>query len=222
MPDEAKSNDDIPRQRGSDFEELLQRAIAGDAEAVANVVESLRTYLLLIANQEVDRDLQAKFGASDLVQSALIVAHRKFAEFQGKSIDALQGWVRQILRHDLIDARRRFKGTARRQTNAEIPIEGSSGPKISLVDPMETPATLSSQHEQFRMVQNALSDLPPNYQKVIEMRNWQEMSFGEIGEFFGTGEDAARKLWSRALLRLKEVLNTKYPEMDSISWNQLK
>jgi RNA polymerase sigma-70 factor, ECF subfamily len=199
------------------FNRCLKQAQKGDAGAIEQIVESLRPYLTLIADQELDRRLQAKLGASDLVQSALFAANQQFGNFRGNSLEALRGWVRQILRNDLTDARRGFMYAACRNVGAEIRVDDLPVIADPLVDPWATPATMTSVQEQFDIVDAALHQLPENYRRAIQMRNWQDRTFREIGEELGTGEDAARKLWGRAILRLKEVIYTQHPGFESTS-----
>jgi RNA polymerase sigma-70 factor (ECF subfamily) len=48
-------------------EALIRSARAGSAEALGKILETCRLYLMVIANAELDPELQAKFAASDLV-----------------------------------------------------------------------------------------------------------------------------------------------------------
>jgi RNA polymerase sigma-70 factor (ECF subfamily) len=51
-----------------DAAQWLPAARAGSREALGEVLEACRGYLLLLAQEELDPALQAKGGASDLVQ----------------------------------------------------------------------------------------------------------------------------------------------------------
>ena len=70
----------------------LPAAQAGSREALGQVLEACRAYLLLIAREELDPALQAKGGASDLVQQTFLEAQRDFARFQGDS-RSLLAWA---------------------------------------------------------------------------------------------------------------------------------
>lgn len=210
-------NSSSSRTSGEDaFDALLRRALAGDDAAIIDVIESLRPYLLLIANQNCDHDLRGKVGASDLVQSALIAAHRNFADFRGTTAEEFNRWVKQILNNNLIDARRHYKGTARRNIDDEIRLDDSPIVSDELEDAREMPTSLLLQSERRRLIERAMAELPENYARVVRLRNWQGLTFREIGQQLNTGEDAARKLWSRALLRLHDLIQAKFPELDSI------
>ena len=57
----------------------LQAARDGSREAMGNLLEACRAYLLLVANRELAADLRAKGGASDLVQDTFLEGHRNFS-----------------------------------------------------------------------------------------------------------------------------------------------
>jgi hypothetical protein len=66
--------------------QLMQAARAGSAEALGRLLEGCRAYLLLAANRQLDADLQAKGGPSDLVQETFLEAQKDFPPFQGARI----------------------------------------------------------------------------------------------------------------------------------------
>src|SRR3984957_13210721 len=109
-----------------DANQWLPKARAGSSEALGQVLEACRGYLLLIAQQELDPALQAKGGASDLVQQAFLEAQRDFAAFHGTTHAALLAWMRQLLVNNLANFRRDFHRDKRRVTR-EIALPGGEG-----------------------------------------------------------------------------------------------
>src|SRR5438094_9736562 len=75
----------------------LPAARAGSMEALGQALEEFRHYLLRIAEQELDPDLRAKGGASDLVQLTFLEAQRDFARFHGDTAAELRAWLRRLL-----------------------------------------------------------------------------------------------------------------------------
>jgi hypothetical protein len=69
--------------------DLLAAARRGSREALGQSLEACRRYLLAIADRQLDQDLQAKGGASDLVQETFLEAQRDFGQFHGPSPDEL-------------------------------------------------------------------------------------------------------------------------------------
>src|SRR5437588_1549152 len=69
-------------------------------------LEQFRPYLLLLARMQLGRQFQGKLDASDVVQQALLEAHRQRQRFQGGSTPQLLSWLRRILAGTLTDTLR--------------------------------------------------------------------------------------------------------------------
>jgi RNA polymerase sigma-70 factor (ECF subfamily) len=114
------------------------------------------------------------------------------------------GWLRRILLNQIQDARRGFD-TQKRQLDREAIDQASDVPLINAGQP-ETPSSLAVEAEQRKALENALARLPDEYRQVVVLRNWERRSFAEIGALLGRSDDAARKLWARAIEKLRELL----------------
>ena len=68
---------------------LIRLARAGDEQALGDLLALYRNYLKLLARLQIDRQLQRKLDASDVVQDLLLHAHRAFANFRGRSEEEL-------------------------------------------------------------------------------------------------------------------------------------
>src|SRR5262245_32059626 len=98
----------------------LTAARAGSREALGQALEACRGYLLTVAQRELDPLLQAKGGASDLVQQTLAEAVRDFARFDGNSEAALLQWLRRLLLNNLADFTRQYRQTGKRACGREV------------------------------------------------------------------------------------------------------
>jgi RNA polymerase sigma-70 factor (ECF subfamily) len=192
----------------SDVALWLLQARAGSREALGELLEAYRNYLLLIANRQLDPGLRAKGGASDLVQQTFLEAQQAFDGFHGGSAE-LQAWLRQLLLHNLANFARCYRGTVKRQVGREVSLdadtpsgEAGGGP----VGDTPSPSGEAMAHEQAETVQRALERLPEDYRQVIVWRYQEGRSFAEIAERFGRSENAVRKLWFRAIERLQQEL----------------
>ncbi|HMO14715.1 MAG TPA: sigma-70 family RNA polymerase sigma factor [Pirellulaceae bacterium] len=194
------------------FDQLLTAARGGNRQALDRLISDCRDYLLLVANQELDVELQAKLGASDLVQQTLADIPASLGKFRGGTREEFLGWLRQALHHDLLDARRRYKTSKGRDVNREKALQDSAGYSRAIVDQLATPASQALLEEQGRLLNSAMEQLAPMQRKIIELRNWSQLSFVEIGEQMEISADAARKTWYRAIVRLQELLR---PQFDS-------
>jgi RNA polymerase sigma-70 factor (ECF subfamily) len=193
-------------ERAPNAAHWLPAAQAGSAEALGQALEACRGYLLLIAERELDPQLRAKGGASDLVQETLVDAVRDFGRFQGRSEAELQAWLRQLLLHNLVDFTRQFRRGQKRQIGREIELEAgnssverAAGLEASLL----SPSNQAMEDEQAQAIKRALQRLPPDYQQALHLRFQEDRSFEEIGRIMNLTPNAARKLWARAVKRLR-------------------
>lgn len=186
--------------------ELIAKAQSGDQEAVGKLLEQYRHYLLVVANAQIDPDLQAKGGGSDLVQETFMEACRDFPRFQGSTEQDLLGWLQRILANNAEDFRRAYRQTAARDLKREKRVSDSNNLE-KLPGDGETPSAEFRDREKAELLERAMARLSEEYRLVIEMRNRDHMRFAEIGERLGRSADAVRMLWQRAVERLQEELN---------------
>lgn len=194
----------------------LAAARAGDRAALDRLTEACRPYLLRIANAELDSGLRPKCGASDLVQNALLEGQKDFARFVGESEDDLLKWLRRILRNNLIDEARKYLAAAGRDVRRERTLDDDHGGTIREGLPARhaTPLEALVGFEKRAALEAGLDRLPDEFRRAIHLRHVEEMTFAQIGEALGKSEEAARKVWFRALARLRQELEA-YDEFRS-------
>jgi RNA polymerase sigma-70 factor (ECF subfamily) len=185
------------------WEELLRDAREGEPLALSELIETWRTYLFHLVEAEMSDDLRAKVGVSDLVQSACLDIHLRFGDFRGSTIEEWRIWLKRMMMHDLQDARRRYVDAQRRDMRRERPIEDGR-PKFEVSDPRRSPRASLIAKEESEALQAALARLPEDYRTVLRLRNWDGLPFADVGRHMERSEEADRKLWSRAILRLQE------------------
>ena len=193
-----------------DLAKWLPEARAGSREAMGQVLETYRAYLLLVANRQIDPELQAKGGASDLVQETFLEAQRDFGQFHGGSGDELQAWLRQLLLNNIANFARRYRGTDKRQLSREVAIERetpSGNQQRDLLADSLSPSGHAMARERTQAIDQALSRLPQDYAQVITWRYREGLPFDEIARLMDRSENAVRKLWFRAIERLQQELD---------------
>jgi RNA polymerase sigma-70 factor (ECF subfamily) len=202
-----------PRARHR-LEQLLRQARAGDAEALGRLLQEFRPYLLHIAREEIDDDLRAKIGGSDVVQESFAEAHRAFATFHGASAEDLGAWLREILLNNVRDTRKYFR-TDKRDVARELqPVEdrAAGGIALQLQDPHQTPpAHAVVRHEMWRRLEKIIDGLSDQQKKVLQLRQKGNRSFAEIGHEVGVSAEAARKIWARCIEEVRRKLDPEPP-----------
>jgi len=187
--------------------QLLPAARAGSAGALGQLLEACRGYLLLIAQQELNADLRAKVGASDLVQETFLEAQRGFGQFQGDARNELLAWLRRILLNNVANCARHYRATDKRGLDRERPLPSDWELGLDgLARHAPTPSSQAMAEEQTRVVEQALERLPEDYRRVVLLRYREERSFEEIAQRIGRSANAVRQLWLRAIVRLQQEL----------------
>jgi RNA polymerase sigma-70 factor, ECF subfamily len=193
-----------------DVEKLLAEARGGspevEQEALGRLLDQWRPYLLLIANHDLDRALNARMGPSDVVQQTHLEALRDFGQFHGRTEPEWRAWLGCILRRNLWNARRDNLDGGVRPVGQEEP--GGNGAAAQIPDPEEPPSAQARQREREEAVQRALQQLPERTRQAIVLHLWEKRTFAQVGEQLGCSEDAARKLFRRAAEELAPLLES--------------
>jgi RNA polymerase sigma-70 factor (ECF subfamily) len=193
----------------TDWTPLLEAARAGSPDARGQLLDHFRPYLLAVAAAELDSDLVAKAGPSDLVQESMCEGERDFDGFQGERPDDLRAWLRQVLLHNLANFRRHWKVTDKRAVGREIPLPA---PVIHEAHELPLPADISSpsrhteRAEDADRLRAAVDRLPEHYRDVIRLHHFDGLTFADVGERLGRSPQATRQLWWHALWRLRDLL----------------
>jgi RNA polymerase sigma-70 factor (ECF subfamily) len=193
----------------ADAARWLAAAQAGSREALGQVLETYRGYLLLVADRELDPELRAKGGASDMVQDTFLEAQRDFGQFHGASVDELRAWLRRLLLNNVANFTRQYRERAKRDVGREIPLEagGSSHERgAGLAANTLSPSGEALAREQAEALARAMERLPPDYRRVLALRHQEQLTFEQIGQQMERTANAARMLWLRAVERLQQEM----------------
>jgi RNA polymerase sigma-70 factor (ECF subfamily) len=196
---------------------VLGLARDGSGQALGELLEGCRQYLLLIANQQLEPELRVKSAASDLVQETFVSAGRHFQAFRGTTEEEFRAWLRRILLHHLVSQRRRFLVTQRRNARRDVSLQSvcSSAiqPKLTLAAETSSPSAHAILGEELQLIERTLQNLGDRQRYVIELRHRDQLSFGEIAQRLDISTSAARQLWARAVKRLKQQIASSHVQL---------
>ncbi|MFO0806889.1 MAG: sigma-70 family RNA polymerase sigma factor [Gemmataceae bacterium] len=188
--------------------QLLPAVRSGSPDRLGRALDRFRDYLLAIANRQLDSALQAKGGASDIVQETFLEAQRDFAQFSGTTGSELRAWLVRLLMNNVANFARHYKATGKRELKREVALPGDtpSGLSGGLAADTPTPSVEAMAEERAEAVRRAVDRLPEDYRRVILLRNREDRPFDEIARLMGRSENAVRKLWFRAVELLQHEL----------------
>jgi RNA polymerase sigma factor (sigma-70 family) len=181
---------------GSARDEELAAAKGGDSAARWRALEACRDYLRLVVRRGRLSEAAGVQSTSDLVQGTFVDAWHHFSKFRGGSPVQLRAWLRSILIHASLKARRR-PGLAHLGSGRTEGIAAAKG---------LSPSEAAERKSAGESLDRALEALSERHRMVIRLRLWDRLSFGEISTRMDLSEDAARMLYGRALAKLRESM----------------
>jgi RNA polymerase sigma-70 factor (ECF subfamily) len=182
--------------------QLLQRWHDGDQDALQTLIERDLPWIEQHVRRRLGPVLRAKGETQDYVQDAMIEVLEYAPRFVSASQSRFRNIVARIIENMLRDRNDWYKAK-RRAFSKERPIPTDS--VLNLDQPQRSvtrPSENAGVSESGAMVRLALELLEPEDRKVILLRQWNEMSFPEIGAELGITADSARMRFTRGLPRL--------------------
>jgi len=151
------------------------------------------------------------FAAEDILQEVWIPAFRTVSGFRPTGPDALDRWLMSITNRRLADALktagRLKRGGAARTLRAGQNRRSSYADLFSYIAaPQKTPSRDASTREASHAIQIALSRLPDNRRRAIQMRYMEGRSRQEIARKMGKSVPAINGLLFHGLRELRERL----------------
>lgn len=193
--------------------ELLHNAGHGDAAAVNALLDRHREALRNMVRSRMDRKLERRVDASDIVQDVLIEASTRMQDYLKDPKIPFGLWLRQIAQDRIIDVHRRHRVAARRSMDREQPMHAPGlGDRSSLElaaqlrDPELTPAAATLRKELQQRFLEALDRMDEEDREILLMRHFEQLTNTEAAELLGLTPPAAGMRHLRALRRLREIL----------------
>jgi RNA polymerase sigma-70 factor (ECF subfamily) len=176
-----------------------------------------REYLLLLARVRFDPRLQGQLDPSDIVQEALLKAHRALGQFRGETEQQLAAWLRTILTNTLANA---IRDHGRRhevpQVSLDRALDGSSTRlEVALATGQLSPEQVVSHNEELLRLGRAINRLPDEQRLVMEMKHLQGYSLAEICERTGRSKPSVVGLLHRGMKALRKLLDDQDSEASS-------
>jgi RNA polymerase sigma-70 factor, ECF subfamily len=197
----------------ADTARLLELARGGDQAALNELFAQHRARLRRMVELRLDRRLQARIDASDVIQEAYIEVVSRLDEYLRAPKYPLFLWLRLIVGERLLKLHRHHLGTQMRDAGLEVSIYRGALPAASsaalaaqLMGKHTSPTQAAVRAERMLRLQEALDTLEPIDREVLSLRHFEEMSLVETALSLGIEESAAAKRYVRALKRLKAIL----------------
>jgi len=192
---------------------LLDRARRGDGDAVNGLLERHRAAIRRMIDLRMDRVVQRRVDASDIVQDVLLEANRRLGDYLANPTMPFGLWLRHMARDRLIDAHRRHRVAGSRSIDREVPlVTGGRGDdsQLDLADCLAdrelTPAAAATWRELERRFAAAVEQLDEADRQIVLLRHFEHLSTAEAADVLGLSKPAAGMRYLRAMRRLRGML----------------
>jgi RNA polymerase sigma-70 factor (ECF subfamily) len=192
--------------------ELIGRAAAGDAAALAELFARHRDRLERMVRARMDRGLQGRVDPADVLQETFLDLGRGLASYPGPEAMPPFLWLRLMTGQRLARLHRDHLGAARRAAGREAPLHRGGGGADSasiaefLVGRLTTASRAADRAEKAELVRRAVDSLDPADREIISLRAFEGLTNNEAAATLGLAKAAASNRYVRAMARLQEAL----------------
>jgi RNA polymerase sigma-70 factor (ECF subfamily) len=168
-----------------------------------------REYLLYWARGRIGPAMRGQLDASDVVQEALLRAHRAMAQFRGRTEQQMAAWLRTILANTLANA---VRSLGRRKAGVEWSLDRAleeSAVRLAaeLGDEQVSPDELAAKNEQLLTLARTLARLPYDQRSVLELKHLDGLTVAEICERTGRSRASVIGLLYRGMKALRALMD---------------
>jgi RNA polymerase sigma-70 factor (ECF subfamily) len=193
--------------------ELIDRVRAGDVDALNALFTRHRERLRRMVDIRMDRRLQARFDASDVLQEAYLEVIQRLDEYVRDPKLPLFLWLRLVVGQRLMTLHRRHLGAQQRDAGREVslfrealPAASSAALAAQLMGKFTSPTQAAMRAERMLRLQEALNTLDPIDREVLSLRHFEELTRTEAAQVLDITEAATAKRYVRAMKRLTNLL----------------
>jgi RNA polymerase sigma-70 factor (ECF subfamily) len=192
--------------------ELLQRAGIGDQAALDELFSMHRERLRSLVALRLNRKLQGRVNASDVLQEAFLEASRGLDSYLADPRLPFFLWLRNIAGKKLLALHRTHLRTQMRAAGREVTCDYAATEAsmaevaAQLVGREPSPSRAAAHNEACRLVRDALEILDPIDREILTLRHFEMLSNEEAAQVLGIKKSAASNRYIRALRRLQDIL----------------
>jgi RNA polymerase sigma-70 factor (ECF subfamily) len=202
-------------ENSSQTDRLLQAAAQGDNEQWGALLTQHRERLRRMVALRMDRRLQGRIDASDVIQEACLEASARLAEYLKQPTMPFFLWLRFLTSQKLLELHRHHLGAQARDAGREVSLYRGALPEASSADlaaqllgRWTRPSEAAMRAEMKIRLQDALNSMEPLDREVLALRHFEHLNNAETAQTLDIQESAASKRYLRALKRLKDILTS--------------
>lgn len=187
-------------------DDLVARFQAGDKEAFRELLERHQRIVQSRLAGRMPERLRRRMSVADVVQEACLVAYDRREAFEDRGDGSFGRWLQGIAEYRLRDEIKRHLGAQKRSARREV--TKAQRPETAYYAALAgTPSGQAASAEQLERIRKALGRLSPDYRTVLSLALEKGLSLREVAEQMGRSREAIKKLYGRALIRLRALVS---------------
>jgi RNA polymerase sigma-70 factor (ECF subfamily) len=197
----------------SETQALIRRIEGGDERALSDLFARCRGWLRKMVKLRLDRRLQGRLDASDVLQEAYLDVAKRAAEYRANPTLSAFLWLRLITGQRLMALHRKHLGAQMRNAGQEVSLHRGALPPASsisiaamLLGRITSPTRAARRAELQVRLQDVLNAMDPIDREVLTLRHFEELGNTETAQVLGISKSAASSRYIRAVMRLKKEL----------------
>jgi RNA polymerase sigma-70 factor (ECF subfamily) len=183
----------LPKPRADVTHEIVARIQGGDREAWNQLWQRLHDDLLFGIRCRLGPGLRRHLESEDIFQSVALEALGEIPRFEPRGDGALRHFLQVLVTRKIQNRAETF---AARKRAGTVPLE------------RDVPAAGPSYHEadRYEPLERALGRLDPDQREAVLLHRIEGLPTKEVAARMQRTDAAVRKLYSRALARLRELM----------------
>jgi RNA polymerase sigma factor (sigma-70 family) len=175
---------------------LIRQVLDGDPEPFARIV---RQYQNLVAS--VAYRMGVRQGSiEDVVSEVFMKVYTRLHQYDGRY--ALSSWIYRIATNHVVDEFRRQRRAG------SVALDEVAEP----ADPRMNIGGESELSERDRLLREAVRELPHDYQQVLALKHFEDLSVETIAEVLDLPQGTVKIRLMRGRQRLRKILEARFPE----------
>lgn len=195
----------LARDASDEGRDLIARARAGERAARAALLERWQPRILARIRVILGEGARRHAESSDYVQSVLIQALERLDEASFADEQHVLRWMTAVARNDIRDQADKRRERALESLSESWHASGHADANTP------SPPSAADREERFERLVECLEVLAESERAVIELRDFEGLTFQEVGARLGWSDDRARLAHMRAMARLGRLVARSAP-----------
>ena len=191
-------------------EQLLQRAIDGDQEALRLLIKEQAAGLQQVISKQIPKRWRSVFSEDDVLQQTFADALQSIGRFVPMGEGSFGRWLADLARCNLRDALKMLGAKKRGGDRKRIDKVAVGDAHRTLLGLLASEGSSPSQHvarEEIQLaIEQAIERLPDAYRKVVQMYDIHGQTVDEVASALNRSVGAVYMLRARAHHRLHGIL----------------